>query len=104
MCSTWLCQERNKTYYKVSFSFENFWTEQTMDSICQPQQLEANKTLCFFWVSFWGELHRSRWKVKFKMVDEFHTNKTFQGAAKGAIIVTTNQENYMKTSQGKINL
>ena len=43
----WLCQERNKTYYKVSFTFENFWTEQTMDSICQPQQLEANKTLFF---------------------------------------------------------
>ena len=30
-------------------------------------------------------------KVKFKKVNEFHTNKTIQEAAKNAIIVTTNQ-------------
>ena len=37
------------------------------------------------------EVHRSRWEVKFKMFNEFHTNQTFQGAAKNAIIVTTKQ-------------
>ena len=76
---------------RVSFSFEKFRTEQTVDSICQPQTLEANKTLCFMWASFSREVHCSRWKVKFKMVDESHTNKTFQAAIKNAIIITTNQ-------------
>ena len=84
MCNTilsiWLCQARNKTYHKVLFSFEKFRTEQIVDSICQPQRLEITK----------HKLHHSRWKVKFKMVDESHTNKTFQGAAKNTIIVTTN--------------
>ena len=42
------------------------------------------------WKSTKHKLHRSRWKVKFKMMDESHTNKTFQGAAKNTIIVTTN--------------
>ena len=95
MCSTilliWLCQERNKTYRKVSFSFEKLRTEQTVDSICHPQRLETNKTLCFVRTSFWRKLHRSRWNAKSKMVDERHTYKTFQGAAKNPIIVITNQ-------------
>ena len=50
MCSTilsiCLCQEGNKTYHKVSFSFEKFQTESTVDSICQPQRLETNKRFC----------------------------------------------------------
>ena len=77
-----ITQERNKTYHKVSFSLEKFRTEQTMVSICQPQRLETNKTFYFMWASFWREVHRSRWKAKFKTVDESHTNKTFQRAAK----------------------
>ena len=94
MCSTilsiWLCQERNKAYHKVSFSFEKFWTELAVDSICQLQRLETNKTLCFMWALFWREVNRSRWIVNFKTVDESYTNKTFQRAAKNALIVTTN--------------
>ena len=69
---------KKKTYHKVSFSFEKFRTEQTVDSICQLQRLETNKTLCFIWASFWKEVHRSRWNVKFKMVNESHANKIFQ--------------------------
>ena len=96
MCSTilsiWLCYAKNEAkHITVLFSFEKFRTEQAVDLICQPRRLEANKTLCFMWALFWREVYRSRWKVKFKIVDESHTNKTFQAAAKNAIIVTTNQ-------------
>ena len=41
---------KNKIKHKISFSFEKFQTEQVVDSICQPQRLEANKTL--FYVGF----------------------------------------------------
>ena len=36
---------KNKIKHKISFSFEKFRTEQVVDSICQPQRLEANKTV-----------------------------------------------------------
>ena len=74
--------EDKSNYHKVSFSFKKFCTEQTVDSICQPQRLETNKTICFMWPSFWREVHRLRWKFIFKIVDESHTNKKFQRAAK----------------------
>ena len=93
-----------KKYHKVSFSFEKFRNEEIVDSICQLQRLGTNETLYFMRASFWEEAHRSRWKVKFKMSDESHTNKTFQGAAKNVIIVTTNHLTYTKTSQRKIYL
>ena len=50
-CQIWLCQERNKTYHKVSFSFEKFRTEQNVDLICQPQK-NGSQQSSLFYVSF----------------------------------------------------
>ena len=48
--SIWLCQERNKTYPKVSFSFEKFRTEQAVTRFVNRKdwKLAKHSVLCEF--------------------------------------------------------
>ena len=45
-CRSGYSKNETKHITKFIFSFEKFRTEQTVDSICQLQRVEANETLC----------------------------------------------------------
>ena len=46
-CRSGHAKNETKHITKFHFPFETSRTVQTVDSICQPQRLETNKTLCF---------------------------------------------------------
>ena len=85
---------KNETKHITEFQFPLKNLELNRLSIrfvnCKDWKPTKHSVLCELYFEE-REVHCLRWKVKFKMLNEFHTNQTFQGAAKNAIIVTTKQ-------------
>ena len=73
-CRSGYAKNETKHITKFQFPLKNFELNRLWIWFVNRKDWKPTKH-CLMWASFWRELHRSRWKVKFKTVNESHPTK-----------------------------